>query len=678
MRIHPVFRAMLGCGLALLLTASLGFAQGAKKKPQPAELNLPEGLKHVPLDAMGFVHIRVGDFIKSDLGKTLLQDLRKDREASKGLKEIEKTLGIEATDLESVTLLMLVPPVRMQINPWDGPRKQPIFDRKMDILPPSKAEGKKAARELEQKLLEERRRVEEETLRALEELKRAEEKRKRQIEQDKKEAEKKSSTESPIVFQDAAQDVEQQRAIERLLLEQQLQLQLQREFQRGDAVQDFDDFGQSGRPLVIVTSAKELDRKKILRALLFNAKPCDPFGPPMGDGPSVLFLSDRTVLVGSPGDLARYSEAMASKPKTQPLRSALALGVEPHLIVAGGHVPAEWRRLMFAPYMPQAREFAAFAPLLHTEYGITLDLGKSVDMKFQFNAPTEAGAANALQAVKTLRVLAELAIEKSREAGESGGAKLALEKALLKGLADAAIEQKGKTVSAELKLELGPTLYKKFMKDIVAQFRSRGDRTRSQNNLKQIGLALHSYHDANKFLPPAGITDGDGKPLLSWRVAILPYVEQGALYQQFDLNKPWDHPTNKKLIAQMPAIYMVPGADAKEGETNYRVLVGPGTMFQVLKGEGGQPVRRTLITAAPDGTSNTIMAVEAAQPTIWTRPDDLPYDPKGQLPKFGVTPDGFNALMGDGSVRFIRASVREDVLRPYLTGNNGILRMPLD
>src|SRR5262249_58195605 len=139
--------------------------------------------------------------------------------------------------------------------------------------------------------------------------------------------------------------------------------------------------------------------------------------------------------------------------------------------------------------------------------------------------------------------LAELAIEKSREAGESGGAKAEMEKAVIKALADATIEHKGTMVRAELKVEVGPAVYKRFTKDIVAAFRDRGDRTRSVNNLKEIGLALHAHHDVHRRLPPAGIGDRDGKPLLSWRVAILPYIEQNDPYKQFDLNQPWEHPT---------------------------------------------------------------------------------------------------------------------------------------
>src|SRR5438094_6804509 len=104
-----VLRTALGCGLTLVLTVGVGAAQEPK---------LPDGLRHVPLDAMGFVHIRAGDFLKTATGKALLQELRQDREAKKGLKKIEQTLGIDAADLESVTLLVLTPS-RPLVNPFD-------------------------------------------------------------------------------------------------------------------------------------------------------------------------------------------------------------------------------------------------------------------------------------------------------------------------------------------------------------------------------------------------------------------------------------------------------------------------------------------------------------------------------------------------------------------------------
>jgi hypothetical protein len=235
-------------------------------------------------------------------------------------------------------------------------------------------------------------------------------------------------------------------------------------------------------------------------------------------------------------------------------------------------------------------------------------------------------------------------------------------------LANAKVELNGNTVRANVKMELDAVLVKRYVKEVVGKIRFQGDRTQSVNNLKNIGLAMHSYHDANKRLPPAGISsinDPTGKPILSWSVAILPYIDQGPLYNQFDLTQPWNHPTNKKLIARMPQIYVVPGTEAPEGMTHYRVLVGPQTMF-----EPGQRIKMASVT---DGTSNTIMAVEAAEATIWTRPDDLPFDPKGPLPKFGTSPEGFNALFGDGTVRFIRANTPPETLRALITRNGGEL-----
>ena len=201
---------------------------------------------------------------------------------------------------------------------------------------------------------------------------------------------------------------------------------------------------------------------------------------------------------------------------------------------------------------------------------------------------------------------------------------------------------------------------------------ARAERTQSVNNLKQIALALHSYHDVNKQFPPAGISsikDPTGKPLLSWRVAILPYLEEGQLYKEFDLTQPWDHPTNKKLIPRMPKVYRTPSTKTKEGHTHYRVLVGPGSIFEL-----GAKVSLASIT---DGTSNTILAVEAADPTIWTRPEELPFDPKGALPKLGISPEGFNAVFADAAVHFLRATTPEADLRAFITRAGGeVVRLP--
>src|SRR5262249_14951896 len=99
----------------------------------------------------------------------------------------------------------------------------------------------------------------------------------------------------------------------------------------------------------------------------------------------------------------------------------------------------------------------------------------------------------------------------------------------------------------------------------------------SQKNLKQIGMAIHSFHDTYKQLPPAAICDKKtGRPLLSWRVLLLPYLEQEPLFMQFKTDEPWDGPTNKKLLEKMPPVYAPVGVTTKEAHaTFYRGFVSP-------------------------------------------------------------------------------------------------------
>jgi prepilin-type processing-associated H-X9-DG protein len=201
----------------------------------------------------------------------------------------------------------------------------------------------------------------------------------------------------------------------------------------------------------------------------------------------------------------------------------------------------------------------------------------------------------------------------------------------------------------------------------VQAAREAARRAQCTNNMKQIGLAMHNYHAVNNALPGSAITSKAGKPLLSWRVAILPFLEQGELYNQFHLDEPWDSPHNKGLIEKMPATYTCPSDKLQEkGLTSYRVFSGPGTAFEGTKGHGMQEFL--------DGTSNTIAVVESKDAVPWTKPDDLPFDPKpnAQLLMPGSNhPGGFNTLFVDGSVRFIKFSINVAVLRALVTRNGG-------
>jgi hypothetical protein len=188
----------------------------------------------------------------------------------------------------------------------------------------------------------------------------------------------------------------------------------------------------------------------------------------------------------------------------------------------------------------------------------------------------------------------------------------------------------------------------------------------SQNNLKKIGLAAHNHHDAKGHFP-ANIRDARGRPLLSWRVLLLPYLEQAGLYQQFNLDEPWDSEHNRALLTKMPKVYIVPGREkeARDGLTFYQGFAGPGTVFD-------PKVTRLTLGGITDGTSNTILAVEAAEAVPWTRPEDLPCDPNEPLPRLGGHfKGGFNVLLCDGTSRFIQASISETTLRNAITRGDG-------
>ncbi|HET6575825.1 MAG TPA: sigma-70 family RNA polymerase sigma factor, partial [Fimbriiglobus sp.] len=251
----------------------------------------------------------------------------------------------------------------------------------------------------------------------------------------------------------------------------------------------------------------------------------------------------------------------------------------------------------------------------------------------------------------------------------------------------------------------------------AARVATATQRQRSLNNLKQIMLAIHNYHDAYGYFP-SDIRDKTGKPLLSWRVAILPYIEQDNLYRQFKLDEPWDSEHNLKLLAQMPNFYRVGFEPKGATHTYYQMFTGPGTLFDpngrrgtpegagglggasgfgpggeagigsvppgavpggpAFPGAGGGVApaparqRRLRITDITDGTSNTFGVVEAGPLVPWTKPADIPFDPKKPFPKLvGPFSNVLHVSMMDGSTHAIRRGVDAKVLALYVTANGG-------
>ena len=177
-----------------------------------------------------------------------------------------------------------------------------------------------------------------------------------------------------------------------------------------------------------------------------------------------------------------------------------------------------------------------------------------------------------------------------------------------------------------------------------------------------------NYQDVHGKLPPAVVYGKDGEPLYSWRVLLLPFIEQDSLYQEFHLDEPWDSPHNLQLLPRMPATYSAPGRKAAKlppYHTVCHVFVGSGAAF-----EGREGLR--LPDDFPDGTSNTFLIVEAGEPVPWTKPEDLPYAPNQPLPDLRcLFKDGFRAGLADGSRRWVPKGASEETLRAAITRNGG-------
>ncbi len=189
-------------------------------------------------------------------------------------------------------------------------------------------------------------------------------------------------------------------------------------------------------------------------------------------------------------------------------------------------------------------------------------------------------------------------------------------------------------------------------------------RAEANRNLRMIALAMHTYHSTNDHFPPAATHSADGKPLLSWRVAILPYIAEQELYDQFRQDEPWDSPHNKALLAKMPPVFAQRGKPKDATSTIYQAITGAGTMFDGPDG--------TAIEKITDGTTNTIMVVQGGTPVPWTKPEDIEYLPGKPLPKIaGPLPGGFLAVMGSGQVQFVSKKAKEALIRAAFTRNGG-------
>jgi hypothetical protein len=223
---------------------------------------------------------------------------------------------------------------------------------------------------------------------------------------------------------------------------------------------------------------------------------------------------------------------------------------------------------------------------------------------------------------------------------------------------------------------MGGVMYALLM-PAVGKAKMVSQRSASANNLKQITLALQNYESHYGSFPPAYVTDTDGKPLYSWRVLILPYLEEDALYERFDKSKAWDDPANIDVSNSMVKVFRSPFDEGlADNGVSYVGIVGRNTMFPTGSGRK--------LAEVVDGTSNTIMVLEVkGLAGSWAEPNDpkltqfsggaIVGENEGQLQ---AAQDSGAILVGfaDGFVRQLDASAASRVVQPAaITVNDGQL-----
>jgi hypothetical protein len=312
----------------------------------------------------------------------------------------------------------------------------------------------------------------------------------------------------------------------------------------------------------------------------------------------------------------------------------------------------------------------AFSPLLDKAYAYAagVDASKGLAVDAVASCTSDEGAKRVAETAEAGLTLLKNALQTSlRPApGARHGVPPALVDAAESLLAKARVERDGRTVRLRATADVDTAaLLGNVLLPAVGSARAAARRAQSVNNLKQIALAMHNYQAQHGHFPPAAAMGPDGKTPHSWRIELLPFLDQDALYKQYKMDEPWDSPANRKVLEQVPAVYRCPDAGGDPTAACYFALTGPDTLMPA----DGAGVK---IQEIADGLSNTLMFVEAKRAIPWTKPADIPYDPSKPLPELGgFFPNGFDAAFGDGSVKFLSHTINEQTLRALITKAGG-------
>lgn len=440
--------------------------------------------------------------------------------------------------------------------------------------------------------------------------------------------------------------------------------------------------------VVVVTTRKPYDRMALIQSLASREKIYRHnvyyFNEELWSG--LVLVDEHTFLIGSEDALVRYFEMSRHPARGGPLQAALVEASGKHQVVVG----------LNPQLLGKEKESRALPQSMHNLLGahcgiLTLDLDKGINLNVRLNYLNEDQArAGAIALRETLDLgrqgLAQPIAELERtlkNPDKAATSDLVENFAVLVGLGflreldfvlkEAPVERQGLAVKLPLayrRLESSQMLFvfslASFGQYASSTFDFVGDRVKGEKDpvethLKNLAVALDKYHAKHGNYPPSALCDGEGRPVLSWRVALLPYLGEEALYNEFKLDEPWDSLHNKRLLKKLPKALQSNTSRRRMGgrwKTTTQVFAGENTVFEGKKG-----VRK------PDVARQTILLVHLATDAgvYWTKPADVPYAAHKPLPNlFGKHREQIKVLLEDGTFRSIDREMEEKALRSLI------------
>ena len=370
---------------------------------------------------------------------------------------------------------------------------------------------------------------------------------------------------------------------------------------------------------------------------------------------------DRTAVIAMEGTLQK---ALLSGPMSlSPLTETEAWKAAENGAAVLAVDPAMMKKLAAAS--PQNPILGVFSPLWDsaTNHTLGLNFDKQMNLNLVTQAKDDAGAQKVKSTLKAGVAMLTNIVGGMKTGSSPEGTKQAVE-VILPILEQLQVSVSGNQVSLSLSGDVDKLA--SLLAVPIQAAKSSAALAQEKNNLKQIMLAMHNYHDIHGHFPPAVVIDQDSGVPRSWRVELLPLLDKKWLYDQYKKNEPWDSEANLKVLAQMPGVYKDPMKTVNTTNTAVTAAYGKSLAFE----EGDKEGRK--VSDFTDGTANTICIIATTTEIPWTKPEDINIDvTKDKLPQIGTETDGFLFGFTDGSVRRAAGNTDVKALKIGLTRNGG-------